>query len=422
MNENFKAFLRPYIRPYQRSLKELRKDTVRLLLYPVRKLPVSSEVFGPPKGFYTTVKEWLAKEPGTNGSKPYVEEIFPEHKLYRNKPKTLETKVHWKIRKEYKHQAPAAFVASVKNARLWVNHNFAGHVDSMAVISPEDKLIGEISYEFAEDLGKSIIMSKLRLSPAHYFPGKAVSLTTVKGEQFFHWILDILPKLAIMRGAGMNCNMLDYVIVNSTKSRFMRETLALAGVPMEKVITTDDHPHIKVDELLVPSKPGWTGNPPAWSIEFLRDLFLPTIPEDTSHLPKRIYISRAKAPVRKVKNESAVIDYVQKAGFTSVLLEDFSITDQIAMFAGAEAIIAPHGAGLTHLSFCKPGTKIIEFFSPLYVNACFYSLASVVNLDYYYLLGEGKSPKEGVDLEINIADIELDIAKLKATVEFAGLG
>ncbi|MEZ4826291.1 MAG: glycosyltransferase family 61 protein [Bacteroidia bacterium] len=393
-----------------------------MLLYPVRKLPVSSEVFGPPKGYYLTVKDWLEKEPGFNGSKGSVEEIFPAHKLIRNKPKSLETKVHWKIRKEYKHQAPAAFIASVKNARLWVNHNQVGHVDSMAIICKEDKLIGEISYEFGDHLEKSVILSKFRLSRAHYFPGKAVNLTTVKGEQFFHWILDLLPKLAIMRAAGINCNMVDYVIVNSTKSRFMRETLQLAGVPMEKIITTDDHPHIKVDELIVPSRPAKTGNPPAWSIEFLRDLFLPTIPEDTSHLPKKIYISRAKAPVRLVKNEAEIMDYVKTIGFTPVLLEDFSITDQVAMFAGAEAIIAPHGAGLTHLSFCKPGTKIIEFFSPLYVNACFYSLASVVNLDYYYLLGEGKNPKEGVDLEINIADIELDVAKLKATVEFAGLG
>ncbi|MDX2246615.1 MAG: glycosyltransferase family 61 protein [Bacteroidia bacterium] len=402
-------------------MKELRRDAIRLLLYPIRKLPVTSEVFGPPKGIYASVKEWLEQEPAVNGSKGWVQEVFPEHKLYRNKPKTLETKVHWKIRKEYKHQAPAAFITSVKNARLWVNHNFANHVDSMAVISQEDKLIGEISYEFSDSLAKSVIMSKFRLSRAHYFPGKAVSLVTVKGEQFFHWILDILPKLAIMRAAGWSCDKVDYVIVNSTQSRFMRETLALAGVPMEKVITTDDHPHIKVDELLVPSKPSWTGNPPVWVIEFLRELFLPTLPKNTSHLPKKIYISRAKAPVRKVKNEEEIIQYASSAGFTSILLEDYSITDQIAMFAGAEAIIAPHGAGLTHLSFCKPGTKIIEFFSPLYVNACFYSLASVVNLDYYYLIGEGKSPKEGVDLEINIADIELDVAKLKATVEFAGV-
>jgi capsular polysaccharide biosynthesis protein len=38
------------------------------------------------------------------------------------------------------------------------------------------------------------------------------------------------------------------------------------------------------------------------------------------------------------------------------------IARQVQLFRQAEAIAAPHGAGLAHTAWCVAGTKIIEFF------------------------------------------------------------
>src|ERR1017187_7050040 len=42
-------------------------------------------------------------------------------------------------------------------------------------------------------------------------------------------------------------------------------------------------------------------------------------------------------------------------------LEGMSSVDQILLLQSAESIIGAHGAGLSNLLFCEPGTKVIEF-------------------------------------------------------------
>jgi capsular polysaccharide biosynthesis protein len=37
-----------------------------------------------------------------------------------------------------------------------------------------------------------------------------------------------------------------------------------------------------------------------------------------------------------------------------------SLSQQVEAFSNAEIILGPHGAGLTNIMFCNPGTKVIE--------------------------------------------------------------
>ena len=41
-------------------------------------------------------------------------------------------------------------------------------------------------------------------------------------------------------------------------------------------------------------------------------------------------------------------------------LDKLNIIDQAQTFAEATHIVSPHGAGLTNLLWCEPGTKVIE--------------------------------------------------------------
>lgn len=59
---------------------------------------------------------------------------------------------------------------------------------------------------------------------------------------------------------------------------------------------------------------------------------------------------------------------------------------QWTVFSGAKVVIAPHGAGLSNLLACRPGTAVVEFLaSHEDFNICYLSLASVLNLDYHPL-------------------------------------
>jgi hypothetical protein len=63
--------------------------------------------------------------------------------------------------------------------------------------------------------------------------------------------------------------------------------------------------------------------------------------------------------------------------------------------------------------------------APTYVNPCYRALCNLMNLDYWYLLGEGEpiSPEfEGDYLVINSeADITIDLEALHQTLEQLGL-
>src|SRR5258707_114639 len=118
--------------------------------------------------------------------------------------------------------------------------------------------------------------------------------------------------------------------------------------------------------------------------EFLRDTFLPKNHRDLKHTGRRLYISRAAAKYRRVLNEDDVVQFLRRRGFETIALEAFSIREQAAAMASCEAVVAPHGGGLSNVVFCRPETKIVEIFSPELVASYFWKISNQVGLDYYY--------------------------------------
>ncbi|GLR70027.1 glycosyltransferase family 61 protein [Agaribacter marinus] len=77
---------------------------------------------------------------------------------------------------------------------------------------------------------------------------------------------------------------------------------------------------------------------------------------------RKIYISRADAKLRMVKNEDDVMSVLEKRGFARIVLGELSPLEQFSAFFSAEEVIAPHGAGQASMITMHSGTKIKEFF------------------------------------------------------------
>jgi hypothetical protein len=200
--------------------------------------------------------------------------------------------------------------------------------------------------------------------------------------------------------------------------RAIRESLRLLGFDNSKHVVTRRDTHFACDSLIVPSFHGAPGNVPPWAIEFLRKQFLASLPLPGSK--RRIYVSRSKASGRRITNEEEILPILASRGFVRVELEEISLSAQIALFAGAEAVVAPHGAGLTNLIWCAPQTKILEVFSPLYVNLCYWSIASAA--DYYYLLGTEEEVVDDVnDSRYFLENISVDPAALEGALDTMSL-
>lgn len=212
---------------------------------------------------------------------------------------------------------------------------------------------------------------------------------------------------------------IDKYLINYSNKSFQNQTLQILNINLNKIIPSSDNLYLQAYNLIIPSLVNdASGHIPKWACEFLRERFLKQVKNNNTKY-EYIYISRQKAIGRKVINEGEVIRFLSHYNFKKVLLEDFTFKKQIEIFNSAKVIIAPHGAGLTNLVFCKPNSKVIELFSPKYINPCYYSLSNLINLDYYYLLGEGKKYRDGIEPFGIRNNIWINIIKLKKLLNLA---
>ncbi|MBP0005380.1 MAG: DUF563 domain-containing protein [Cyanobacteria bacterium SBC] len=300
------------------------------------------------------------------------------------------------------------FTADIPQGRIWTmpQTRWWQVCEAIAVMSPDNNLLADISREYPGELpgcdnattnrSQHRIFTKPTLPPLETINGTVAVLCGLSANVYFHWMVDVLPRLDILRRSGFPEREIDWFYVNSIDKLFQQQTLELLGVPLHKVIESDRHPHLQATRLVVPSFPshlGWATPP---SIDFLRLTFLPFANSTTPQLfatqrdefPERIYISRQNAKYRKIINEDEVTDYLHQYGFVPIALEKYSIVEQVRLFANAKAVVAPHGAGLTNLVFCQPGSIAIELFSPNYIRYYYWSICRYLKLDHYYIIGK----------------------------------
>jgi hypothetical protein len=138
-------------------------------------------------------------------------------------------------------------------------------------------------------------------------------------------------------------------------------------------------------------------------------------PDSTSRKPRRIYVSRRQAACRRILNEDSLLEVLSGYGFDSVVCETLSYHETAGLFAAADAVVAPHGAGLVNLIYARPGVKVLELFPPGGVNVCYWSLCEALGHQYAYAVGFPGAAGGGPD------DFEVPIAKLLAGLKLLGL-
>lgn len=100
----------------------------------------------------------------------------------------------------------------------------------------------------------------------------------------------------------------------------------------------------------------------------------------------KIYITRGESK-RRVVNEDAFLNQLEKLGFAIADPARMNYPDQIRLFVNARLICAPHGAGLVNMMWARPGCHIFEIFSPATIDRCFWDLSQNMGHTYSCFLG-----------------------------------
>jgi capsular polysaccharide biosynthesis protein len=296
------------------------------------------------------------------------------------------------------------FTAILPQGRAWIapQQDAWNVCNEIAIFTPDHRLLADLSRCYPwylpgcphqAEAHQRLLQRRTAWPPLTRLPGRVAILSALSGHIYYHWMFDLLPRVAILQQhlqhQGQTLQAIDYFVVNNLNHPFQRETLTTLGIPLDQVITSDQHPHLQADQLWVPSFAGPLDWVPPSSLDFLRQRFLPQTPSPpTPPLPRRLYISRDQARYRHVLNQAAVLETLKPLGFKPIQLETLSVAEQVQLFAQADVIVSPHGSGLTNLAFCQPGTVVVECFSPHYLRTDYWMISQYLELHHYYLVGQ----------------------------------
>ncbi|MBW7953018.1 MAG: glycosyltransferase family 61 protein, partial [Chitinophagaceae bacterium] len=106
-------------------------------------------------------------------------------------------------------------------------------------------------------------------------------------------------------------------------------------------------------------------------------------------LPENFIISRRKVGSRNLVNEDLLLNHFPTLNLKIVFLELLPFHQQVALFNNAKLIIAPHGAGLTNLTYCKPDVIVYEIYPigrSFNQTSSFYQISKSINIKYHLMM------------------------------------
>lgn len=240
----------------------------------------------------------------------------------------------------------------------------------------------------------------------HFYGGKAVVVSSSRNH--YHWLLKMLPRLHLVREAGVEVDKCEALLINQPIAA-QSEGYAAAGLDQGGLRVVKSGQFWWCRELYVANI---AHNPPSWAVNYLRRTFSSALPASESRTA--VYLKRGNAARRRVANEDEVSAHLSARGVHALDLSGLSFREQIQAIAGADLIVAPHGAALANLVFAKDRARVLEIFASSENQKCYWILAHHRQAIYHYMLGE-PIPRGA---EPNRFDITIPIEKLDRAVDF----
>ena len=214
--------------------------------------------------------------------------------------------------------------------------------------------------------------------------GTALMLGDSMGAHcYYHWMLDVLPKLGLVEKAGIKLSSIDHFLVREMNDTFHKQTLERLGIDAGRIVQTKHDCYLECERLLMVKFDN--------GINLKMNRFIPTWIKHV-YPPKypignriKLYISRPAGVRRGVANEKQMFPVLRRAGYTIAPMEGMSVIEQAQLLARADVVISPHGGALTNMVFCKPGIKVLELFGR-HVYPFYYGLAQMCGHEYHAIV------------------------------------
>ena len=249
-----------------------------------------------------------------------------------------------------------------------------------------------------------IFFKKINIRETHFWCSDQYS------PGYFHWLCETLPRLYLL--TLLEVDRPKVILPGPTMENvpFIRESLNLL-FPNIEFSFTKNQSILNLRELIWISPMGDHRQFNPLLITGFREFIKNIVRVDCTRPLQRLYITRKRAGVRKISNEPEVELILERFGFRTVCLEDYSFEEHIKIFSQSEVIISVHGAGLSNMIFMPENSYVLELQRRMPEATAYSALANCLNFNYYYVFCEhatelvGERP-EDVNLHVDLNSIE----------------
>lgn len=232
---------------------------------------------------------------------------------------------------------------------------------------------------------------------------QAINLVGVASYNYYHMLIEILPKLII---ADRCEEYRDFpVLVDEVILRIPQYKEALARVNQynHKIIKVNEGEKCEVGRLVHISPNTWMPinlydrNMSRTGDFLISESYLYNMRNRILNAAsggekcaeqeekKRYFISRKKLNTVRLKNEAEIRDLFLSYGFEVLYPEKLSFAEQVEKFSEAECIAGSTGAAFANIIFCQPGTKILCIIPKEFEFHMYSTIAHIFKLDQTFL-------------------------------------
>ncbi len=210
---------------------------------------------------------------------------------------------------------------------------------------------------------------------------EGIWITDNKSSVYFHWLCDALPRYSSLPKEYKH---LPVLIPKVYDIDWIKEFLVHLGI---NFIIFDSNKKIRVKKIIIPSYTAPSGNFHNTSIHELRNsLFeMSSTKTKTQDNYERVWICMSKHR-RPVRNIDEIRPILKKYNFKEVIFESLSLVEKLNLMKNVNILAGAHSSGLTNMLFMEKGSKVVDIRDPKdNIKNAFFSLASELDLDYYYM-------------------------------------
>jgi capsular polysaccharide biosynthesis protein len=254
------------------------------------------------------------------------------------------------------------------------------------------------------------------LHSAETLSGTVATITSEGAGCYFHWMLDILPRLHLLQNSGIDYD----TLVTNRLQPFQRETLETLGVDMSRIIECGDHALFRAENLVFPSFISNTANNIDVTVDPAAMRWIARYFPSSKKPGLRLFISRSKVKYRNIVNEEELAPLLDSYGFQKIFPEDLTVKKQAELFGKASIILGAHGSAFTNMIFCPTETQIIEIAPPdLTYQHGLRSMARRLGLQSYIIVGRERP--EDLQKDPLLSDIYLPVTRLEMFLRKLGI-